>query len=71
MMTSEIKPGDIVRRRIHPGGRFDYFHVEHVHRNGALDCIADADGKPCGLSLNAGGIEKTTTAELLNSRDAA
>ncbi|SDC69557.1 hypothetical protein SAMN05428966_102133 [Massilia sp. PDC64] len=67
---NEFKPGDIVRQRIHPGGRWDYFHVEYAHRNGALDCIADADGKPCGLSAHARGIEKATLAQLVEHREA-
>lgn len=66
---NDIRPGDIVRQRIHPGGRWDYFHVEYAHRNGALDCIADVDGKRCGLSLNTGRIEKTTLAELNAHRE--
>lgn len=63
-----IRRGDIVRQEVKGTGRHDYFHVERVHSNGALDCIADADGRPCGLSLNAGGIEKTTAAELMKGR---
>jgi len=68
-MANDLKPGDIVRQRIHQGGRFDNFHVEYVHRNGALDCIADADGRRCGLSWNSGGIEKATLAQLLEHQE--
>lgn len=61
-MTSEFKPGDIVRM----GGAF--YHVDTVHRDGMLDCIADADDKRRGLNPRLGGITKATMVELVEHR---
>lgn len=68
---NEFERGDIVRQKVGETNRYDYFHIEYVHRNGALDCIADADGKRCGLSANAGRVEKATLAQLVQHREAA
>lgn len=65
-----FKRGDIVRQRVLPFMRYDYFHVEHVHDNGALDVIADSTGKPAGLSSHHGGVELATLSELLKHREA-
>lgn len=60
---NDIKAGDIVR----VAGAF--YHVERVHRDGLLDCIADADDKRCGLNPRLHSVEKATLAELVEHRE--
>jgi hypothetical protein len=64
-----FKRGDIVRQPVAGTVRYDYFHVEYAHPEGALDVIDDATGKPAGLSANAGGVEPATMAQLLEERE--
>lgn len=64
-----FKPGDIVKQQVAgTGGRFDYFHVEHAHPNGAIDAIDDSDGRPCGLSANHSRLQLASLEELMADR---
>lgn len=65
---SPFKRGDIVRQQV-CAGRWDFFHVEHVHANGALDVVDDRTGGACGLSSRNSKLELATLAELVERRE--
>lgn len=62
-----FKPGDIAKQQL-AGGQWNFFHIEAVHPCGAIDAIADATGKPCGLSANRSRLELADMGELLADR---
>jgi hypothetical protein len=62
-----FKRGDIVRQEVCQ--RWNYFHVDYAHDNGALDVIEDRTGTHCGLSANSSKLELTTLRQLVDWRD--
>lgn len=65
-----FKRGDIVRQQVLPTGRYEYFHVDIAHPNGALDVICDDTGTRAGLSARHGRVELATLAQLIEHREA-